>query len=604
MTSSSHEHTPRPRADEARPVELHALAADPVLRASLERDIEGADIRLQAFEDERELLSSVEAGRPDGVLLPAELATRPLGELVGELHATRKEDKVSVIVVGLDDRHRALAKEITGASYLEIPYGRTELIDTVQRACRRRRLIVLVDDSKLIHKHTAPVLEEAGYDVMSAMDGREGLRLVRSKRPDLLLTDIEMPELDGYELCKTVKQDMELGSTPVVICSALGEAADLERGFDAGADDYLVKPAMPEELVTRIRNLLAGLQLGGRERVLVTEDSPPVRRMVADGLGRQGFEVHTARDGKEGFEKAKELIPDLIITDYDMPRWTGFQLVHALKRDPHTRDIPVMMLTARQSKRDQAQMRAAGLTAYLVKPFSSDKCVALAERLLAERRLLDYKKASRLYLSKGTARAAEAQAASKQVGAQRAQEKVMTVLFSDLCGFTAMSSQKSPSEVVELLNEYFDRMCPIIIEEGGDIDKFIGDAIMAVFGGEGDESSAVQAVRAGLRMQKALDEWAETAKANIRSRVGINTGVLVRGDIGSVHVRRDYTVIGDTVNRAQRFESQAPTGGVLISESTFMRCQKHIVAEKREGLKLKGVAEPVVGYVVKSLREQ
>jgi CheY-like chemotaxis protein len=505
-------------------------------------------------------------------------------------------------VLGLDDEHRAQVNELADATYLQIPYGRTELIEVLERACRRRRLIVLVDDSALVHKHTVPVLEEAGYDVLSAEDGREGLRLVRSKRPDLLLTDIEMPEMDGYELCKSVKQDAELGSTPVVICSALGEAADLERGFDAGADDYLVKPAVPEELITRIRNLLAGLQLAGREQVLVVEDSPPVRHMVADGLGRQGFEVRTAEDGKQGFERAKDLIPDLVITDYDMPRWTGFQLVHALKRDPETRDIPVMMLTARQSKRDQAQMRAAGLTAYLVKPFSSDKCVALAERLLAERRLLDYKKASRLYLSQGTAEAAEAQAAAQQVGAQRAEEQVMTVLFSDLCGFTSMSSQKSASEVVELLNEYFDAMCPIIIEEGGDIDKFIGDAIMALFTGSEEASSALQAVRAGLRMQETLARMAGDSGVSIQSRVGINTGTLVRGDIGSIHFRRDYTVIGDTVNRAQRFESQAPPGGVLISESTYALCCDQIAARRKDGLELKGVAEPVTGYVVDSLR--
>ena len=90
-----------------------------------------------------------------------------------------------------------------------------------------------------------------------------------------------------------------------------------------------------------------------------------------------------------------------------MPRMTGFELVHALKRDPELRDIPIMMLTARDTRRDQAQMRAVGLTSYLVKPFSVDKCVAMVERVLAERRLLAYKEASRLYISDGAVRAAE-----------------------------------------------------------------------------------------------------------------------------------------------------------------------------------------------------
>src|SRR5207302_1726291 len=110
---------------------------------------------------------------------------------------------------------------------------------------------------------------------------------------------------------------------------------------------------------------------------------------------------------------------------------------------------------------------------------------------------------------------------------------------------------------------------PIIREEGGDIDKFIGDAIMAVFEDGPGDPFALRAVRAALRMQEALGAWNRQTGHELRMRVGINTGRVVRGDIGSRCVRRDYTVIGDVVNRAQRLESNAPIGGVLISESTY-----------------------------------
>src|SRR5688572_21558800 len=138
-----------------------------------------------------------------------------------------------------------------------------------------------------------------------------------------------------------------------------------------------------------------------------------------------------------------------------------------------------MMLTARDTRRDQAQMRAAGLTSYLVKPFSVDKCVAMVERVLAEKRLLAYKEASRLYISDGTVRAAER--AAQDRSHTRAEEREMTILFSDICGFTSMSSAMPPTEVVELLNGFFDVMCPILKSHAADIDKFIGDAIMALF---------------------------------------------------------------------------------------------------------------------------
>jgi class 3 adenylate cyclase len=339
-----------------------------------------------------------------------------------------------------------------------------------------------------------------------------------------------------------------------------------------------------------------------RERILVVDDSPAQRHYVADCLARQGFEISTAENGKLALDKAQVLRPALIVSDYEMPVMTGFELVHALRRDPETRNIPVIMLTARGSKRDMAQMRAVGASAYLVKPFAQDKCIATVERTLAERRLMAYKEASSLYISEGARKAAEQRAAAGDIGAVRADEREMSVLFSDIVGFTKMSQQLTPREVIELLNDYFDVLCPCIVGEGGDIDKFIGDAIMAVFDDvAGREQPAERAVRAALAMQHAMKPFNASHDIKIGTRVGINTGPLVRGDLGSRFVRRDYTVIGDTVNRANRYESACPPGSVMISQSTRDHLGDMITVEAVPGLDLKGVLEPVTGYVVRSI---
>jgi len=586
-------------------VNVFVLTRGGVLAEALRRPLVAASHDVSAFAQSDEWLAACKREAPRVAFIARRIGAADGIALALELRAAAPQ--VSSVVLSNDEDDRGAARG-QGLGFLRVPFTAAELLDCLGVISRGRKLILLADDSQLIHRHTVPILEEAGYDVVSALDGAEALEKAEERHPDLVITDVEMPRMDGYALCKALKErGASHGTMPVIICSALGEAHDLERGFDAGADDYLVKPAMPDELVSRIRSLLStsGLEPGQREKILVADDSPAVRHLIADSLLRQGFAVTTAEDGAEALEKARAVGArfDMLITDYDMPRMTGFELVHALKRDPQLRDLPAMMLTARNTRRDQAQMRAAGLTSYLVKPFSVDKCVAMVERVLAEKRLLAYKEASRLYISDGAVRAAEEAARDHDVYRVRAEEREVAVLFSDICGFTSMSCSMQPREVVELLNGFFDVMCPLLKSEAADIDKFIGDAIMAIFEDlPGGDPAPLRAVRAGLAMQAGLTRWNAENGRDLAIRIGVNTGPVVRGDIGSRHVRRDYTVIGDVVNRAQRFESNAPRGGVLVGERTFLSTREQIDYDPRPGLKLKGVEEPVTAYVALRLK--
>jgi len=575
------------------------VARDPILPELLRRPLAPLGHSLVVVPDAAALRRAFPSEAPRAVLLPRRLPDAELDDVVAWLADRSADFAVGTVVIGLDPAEHQVATAAKADGFLLVPFSDRDVLDALGASTRGKKLILLADDSPLIHRHTAPILKEAGYEVASAMDGAEALALCRARAPDLVILDIEMPELDGYAVCTRIKSDPALGHVPVLICSSLGEAHNLEAGFDVGADDYLVKPVVPEELLTRVTQLLAGTMPGSRERILVVDDSPALRHYVADCLARQGFEIFTAENGRVGLEVAIELKPALIVSDYEMPEMTGFELVHALKQIPATRNIPVIMLTARESKRDMAQMRAAGASAYLVKPFAQDKCIAMVERTLAERRLLDYKKASSLYISEGARRAAEERAQAGDIAGVRADEREMSVLFSDLVGFTQLSGTLTPRQVIELLNGSFDLLCPLIAAEHGDIDKFIGDAIMAVFdAGPGWDPPAERAVRAALAMQEAMVEYSRGLSQPLRMRIGINTGPLVRGDLGSRFARRDYTVIGDTVNRANRYETRCPAGGVLISASTRQQLGDLVEVREVTGLELKGVAEPVVAYRV------
>jgi adenylate cyclase len=173
----------------------------------------------------------------------------------------------------------------------------------------------------------------------------------------------------------------------------------------------------------------------------------------------------------------------------------------------------------------------------------------------------------------------------------------VTVLFADIRGFTAMSETLEPGRVVEILNEYFTRVTDVIFDNNGTLDKYIGDAVMAVFGAPISKGNdAANAVNSAIQIQRLLVELNRDAGARnwpeLRVGIGINTGSAVAGNIGSPR-RLDYTVIGDAVNTAQRLMSNASGGQVLISESTAKKLNKNFDLERLPELKVKGRSEAV-----------
>ena len=145
-----------------------------------------------------------------------------------------------------------------------------------------------------------------------------------------------------------------------------------------------------------------------------------------------------------------------------------------------------------------------------------------------------------------------------------------TVAFIDICGFTAISENETPDFVVKLLNSYFDIMVKEIIEQGGYIDKFIGDAILAVFKGNHHLDRAIEACLAIRKQIEKIPSQSDKTDFLPRVSAGINSGEMVSGNIGSANLRRlDYTVIGDVVNTAQRLQSIATAGQIVITESSF-----------------------------------
>ncbi|PWT71836.1 MAG: hypothetical protein C5B46_07680 [Proteobacteria bacterium] len=178
----------------------------------------------------------------------------------------------------------------------------------------------------------------------------------------------------------------------------------------------------------------------------------------------------------------------------------------------------------------------------------------------------------------------------------------VTVLFCDIRGFTSMSETMQPEKVVEILNEYFSRVTDVIFDHGGTLDKYIGDAAMAIFGAPFTKGNdAVNAVKAAIAIQSMISELnrdaADRGHPELKIGVGINTGVVTAGNIGSSK-RLDYTVIGDAVNTASRLCGKAEAGQILVSESTFNDASASFVMLPMPPLPLKGKSQPVNIFTV------
>ncbi|MDT8379601.1 MAG: adenylate/guanylate cyclase domain-containing protein [Desulfotignum sp.] len=206
------------------------------------------------------------------------------------------------------------------------------------------------------------------------------------------------------------------------------------------------------------------------------------------------------------------------------------------------------------------------------------------------------------YLSKKVVEEILSSDKGRQIGGTR---KTVTVLMADLRGFTTISESRDPEEMVQLLNRYLKQMSTIILAYDGMIDEIIGDAILAVFGApEAHENDPQRAVACAIEMQNRLahlnTELMDDGYPALEMGIGINTGTVIVGNIGS-DLRMKYGIVGETVNRAARIESNSIGGQVLIGESTYKAVQAEVQADPPKTLMMKGMKKPLVFYSVSAI---
>ena len=221
-------------------------------------------------------------------------------------------------------------------------------------------------------------------------------------------------------------------------------------------------------------------------KILVAEDNIDSRELLTEILQALGYEVVVAFDGVNALEKIQEGFPDLCILDVDMPRKDGFEVVEALRSEAQTADIPVIMLTAR----DDVESRVAGLGLgaddYLPKPFNPRELIARVRNLLRAKATTDDLREQREIIQNTFSRFVAQEIIDLMLESPEqitlgGQVRPITVMFADLVGFTSAAEREDPVEILEVLNAYHGFLVQFVKQNGGTIDKFLGDGLMALF---------------------------------------------------------------------------------------------------------------------------
>jgi class 3 adenylate cyclase len=343
-------------------------------------------------------------------------------------------------------------------------------------------------------------------------------------------------------------------------------------------------------------------------KILVVDDEADLELLVKQKFRRKIreniYEFVFAQNGEEALVKVKEH-PDLdiVLSDINMPIMDGLTL---LSRLPEAN--PMIKAVVVSAYGDMQNIRTAmnrGAFDFVCKPvdfedldLTMEKTITHVRQMQETIKAIKENNILKMYVDENVLNFMT----HKEFEGSLMKNEVVdaTVIFMDVCGFTAFSEQVPANDVVNLINGLFDKVVKEIIAQGGHVDKFMGDAVMAVYRGDYHLDRAIDtalAVKEQLKKMPDINAGEKIFKANIA--IGINSGEMVSGNIGSASLKRlDYTVIGDVVNMAQRLQSVAKAGQIVITEETYHKTKESFKCEKLGEVSLKNKSKPVTIYEV------
>ncbi|MEP7107445.1 MAG: adenylate/guanylate cyclase domain-containing protein [Ferruginibacter sp.] len=342
-------------------------------------------------------------------------------------------------------------------------------------------------------------------------------------------------------------------------------------------------------------------------KILVADDETDLEMLIKQKfrqkIREQQYEFVFAVNGKDALEKIVQHPDiDIVLSDINMPEMDGLTLLSRLSESS-----PLIKSVIVSAYGDMENIRTAmnrGAFDFITKPINFEDLTLTMEKTL--RHVKQIRETLKAIKENNILKMYVDETVLKFMGSHEFEASLMlneiveaTVVFIDICSFTSISENESPDTVVKLLNSYFDVMVKEIIAQGGYVDKFIGDAIMAVFRGNFHLDRAIDASLAVRNKINDLPAVSENISFKPQVAIGIHCGEMISGNIGSANLRRlDYTVIGDNVNIAQRLQAAAVESQIVINETSYEKVKESFNCRKVGSLNLKNKANAMNVYEV------
>ncbi|MEO6456607.1 MAG: adenylate/guanylate cyclase domain-containing protein [Ginsengibacter sp.] len=342
-------------------------------------------------------------------------------------------------------------------------------------------------------------------------------------------------------------------------------------------------------------------------KILVVDDETDLEILIKQKFRKQirehKYQFVFAVNGNDALEKLQQHTDiDIVLTDINMPQMDGLTLLNKLKElSPLIRSVIV------SAYGDMDNIRTAmnrGAFDFICKPvnfedleLTMEKTIEYVAQLRQTLQAIKENNILKMYVDETVLKFMNGREFESSLIANETVNA--TIVFVDICSFTAITENETPDNTVNLLNKYFDVIVKAIIAHDGYIDKFIGDAVMAVFRNEYHLDKAIEASLAVKKQIENLPKQEEAKYFLPKVSIGIHSGEMVSGNIGSASLRRlDYTVIGDVVNTAQRLQGIAKQGQILISDSSYQQVKESFNCQKIGEVSLKNKANQLIAYEV------